>query len=175
MKLVQVLLLTLFALLTSGKVDAQDARLPTPTGPILLTISGSIARANGVDAAGRPIAQFDRAMLEAVGLKTITTSTLWHEGKPRFEGVSSAALMAAVKGTGKAARGIALNEYVVDLPMEDFVGDKFILALKVNGKEMSIRDRGPIFVIYDYDKTPKNVVHFVQNKSIWQLIRLEVK
>lgn len=149
--------------------------LSAPTGPVLLVVSGNIARSNGVDAAGRPIAQFDRAMLEALGQKTITTTTPWHEGKPSFEGVPSTALMAAVRGTGKAARAVALNEYVVDLPMEDFLENKFILALKINGKYMTIRDRGPLFVIYDYDQTPRSTVSFAQNKSIWQLIRLEVK
>lgn len=175
MKRLLVVCLVFVASLAAGQVGAQDGPLPTPTGPILLTISGNIARTNGVDDAGRPVARFDRAMLEALAPKTVTTSTLWHEGKPRFEGPSSAALMAAVKGTGKAARAIALNEYVVDLPMEDFVGDKFVLAMKANGKELAIRDRGPIFVIYDYDRTPKNILTFVQNRSIWQLIRLEVK
>jgi hypothetical protein len=175
MKRLLVLCLIFVASLTGGRVDAQDGPLPTPTGAVLLTISGNIARTNGVDQTGRPVARFDRAMLEALAPKTVTTATLWHEGVSRFEGPSSAALMAAVKGTGKAARAIALNEYVVDLPMEDFVGDKFVLAMKVNGKELTIRDRGPIFVIYDYDRTPKNSLNVVQNRSIWQLIRLEVK
>lgn len=169
------LLLACATLVFGPTAEAQEAALPTPTGPILLVVTGNIARTNGVDATGRPIAQFDRAMLEALGTKTITTTTLWHEGKPTFEGVSSAALMAAVKGKGAAARAIALNDYVVDLPMDDFTNEKFILALKINGKYMTIRDRGPIFVIYDYDKTPRKDLEFVKNRSIWQLIRLEVK
>ncbi len=175
MALARILLFVLVALVPAVTVAAQDSGLPAPTGPILLVVSGNIERANGVDDAGRPVARFDRAMLEALETKTITTSTLWHEGKPTFEGPSSAALMAAVKGKGSAARAIALNDYVVDLPMEDFKGDKFVLALKINGKHLSVRERGPIFVIYDYDKTPRAGLTFVQNKSIWQLIRLEVK
>ncbi|HZB61988.1 MAG TPA: oxidoreductase, partial [Microvirga sp.] len=55
---------------------AYAATLATPSERPILTISGKIAVTNKEDTA-----QFDRAMLESLGLVTVETTTPWHEGK----------------------------------------------------------------------------------------------
>jgi hypothetical protein len=53
-----------------------------PQGPVVLTVDGAITRTT---APGR--AEFDRAMLEQLGVATLRTWTPWTEGEPEFQRV----------------------------------------------------------------------------------------
>ena len=64
---------------------AAAAPLPQPSERTILTISGRIANANKGDAA-----QFDRPMLEALGMSGFETTTPWYPGPVRFDGVTPA-------------------------------------------------------------------------------------
>ena len=77
-----------FALLAIAAVGARS--LEAPKDRPILTISGKIQNTNSDGTA-----QFDRAMLEALGLVTIETSTPWYSGPVKFEGVLLEKLMHA--------------------------------------------------------------------------------
>ena len=89
--------------------------LPAPTGKPILTISGDISEKNAGDTA-----QFDRDMLEKLGLVTIETTTPWYQGSMKFEGVPMDKLMADVGAKGQRVVAYALNDYTTEIPMEDF-------------------------------------------------------
>src|SRR4051812_10911215 len=89
---------------TAGVTYAGSLNDPRET-PIL-TISGKIENFNKGDTA-----QFDRAMLEALGLVKIETTTPWHTGPTVFEGVSLDRLMQEVGAKGDRVTAIALNDY----------------------------------------------------------------
>lgn len=156
-------------------LHAETKPLPSPQGAVLLTVSGKIGLSNGVDDKGLPVARFDRAMLDALPSSIIRTTTPWHEAVTQFDGVAPVALMQAVKAEGTIARAIALNEYVVEIPVSDFMQGICVLALKVDGKTMSVREKGPIFVIYAYDQFPRSQRDTLAHKSIWQLSSVEFK
>src|SRR3954469_17673058 len=69
-------LLAVFALAAGS---AAAGSLPSPTEQPILTISGKIGATNRGDTA-----QFDRGMLEALGMETVETSTPWHNGPARL-------------------------------------------------------------------------------------------
>jgi hypothetical protein len=137
----------------------------------LLTVSGKI----GVTDANGGAAHFDRAALEAVGMVALETSTPWFKDPVRFEGVPLAKLMDTVGATGERIVAVALNDYSAELPMEDVRKYNPILALKRNGEYMSVRDKGPLFIVYPFDSHPdlKNQKYY--SRSVWQIARLEVK
>jgi hypothetical protein len=148
-----------------------DAAPLAPTkGEPILEIVGSIENTN---ASG--VAAFDRDMLEALGLETVTTTTPWHNGVVRFEGVSLAKLMATVGAKGKTVRAIALNDYTTTIPLDDFAKFGTILAMKRDGQYMPIRDKGPLFVIYPYDHDSSLKSQMYYARSAWQVKRLEVQ
>ena len=144
--------------------------LPVPTDKPILTISGEIADKNVGDTA-----QFDRAMLEKMGLVTIVTTTPWYQGPMTFEGVPLDKLMAEVGAKGQRVVAYALNDYTTEIPMEDFAKHHAILALKRNGEYMPVRDKGPLFVIYPYDSDPELKSQIFYSRSAWQVARLVVK
>ena len=141
-----------------------------PTGKPILTISGDISEKNAGDTA-----QFDRAMLEKLGLVTIETTTPWYQGSMKFEGVPMDKLMADVGAKGQRVVAYALNDYTTEIPMEDFTKHHAILALKRNGEYMPVRDKGPLFVVYPYDSDPELKSQTFYSRSAWQVARLVVK
>jgi hypothetical protein len=148
--------------------------LPAPQGEVLLTVSGAILRGNARDEQGRLEARFDRIMLERLGTTEVVTGTPWHTGKVRFEGVALRVLFDAVGVQGSNVRAVAHNEYSATLPVSDATRYPVILATKANGEAMTLRNKGPLFVIYPFDSDRALHTDMVYLRSVWQLRRLDV-
>lgn len=163
-----MLLGMLAVLLVGGGLAASAEPLPRPQGPVLLTISGNIAQTN---APGQ--AQFDRAMLEALGKISYTTSSEVSLKPLTFEGVPLRAVLERVGAKGKAMMAKALNDYQISIPMEDLQFEP-ILAMKVDGQVITARDKGPLWIVYPRDQKP--VLHDVRYDSrwVWQLNSLHI-
>jgi hypothetical protein len=156
------------ALMASGLALA--ANLGQPAEKPILTVIGKIAVTNKDGAA-----QFDRAMLESIGLVSFTTSTPWYKEPVSFEGVPLAKVMQAVGASGDKLLAVALNDYSAELPMEDISKYNVILALKRNGEYMPVRDKGPLFIVYPFDSNPDLKNQKFYSRSVWQVARLEVR
>ena len=154
------------AFLSAGSAGALD----TPAEKPILTVSGKIGTTNKDGAA-----QFDRAMLESLGMVAFETTTPWHKGPVKFEGVPLVKVMDAVAANGERLVAVALNDYSAELPMEDVGKYNVILALKRDGEYMPVRDKGPLFIVYPYDSVPELKSQKFYSRSVWQLARLEVK
>jgi hypothetical protein len=150
--------------------QARAGTLAAPVDKPILTISGDIGQTNVGEAA-----QFDRSMLENMGLVKIETTTPWYKGPVTFEGVPMDKLMAEVGAKGQRVVAYALNDYTTEIPMEDFAKHHAILALKRNGEYMPVRDKGPLFVVYPYDSDPELKSQIFYSRSAWQVARLVVK
>ena len=146
-----------------------DAPLSTPKGEVVLTVSGDIEVTNTENAA-----EFDLEMLRSLEPRTITTSTIWTTGKQEFKGVSLSALVAALGAEGQAIEATALNDYMIEIPASDLSEDGPIIAYENNGSPMSIRDKGPLWIIYPYDDSPVFQSEVIYARSIWQLDRITV-
>jgi hypothetical protein len=147
-----------------------SANLPPPAGKTILIVSGKITNSNTQQGV-----VFDRAMLEQLGTDTVRTRTPWHDGEVTFSGVRLDKLMAYVGAEGRSVTAVALNDYVTTIPIDDFSRFQVILALKRNGEYMSVRDKGPLFIIYpfDSDSTLQSQVYF--GRSAWQVAKLVVE
>lgn len=160
------------ATLSLGLVLALPAcadELPQPADQVLLTVSGDIEHTNG-----EGVAAFDRAMLEKLGAVEYETSTIWTEGLQTFTGVPLAALMEAVGARGETISATAVNDYAVQIPASDWDEGKAIVAYLQNGNPMSLRDKGPLWVVYPYDSSADFQTEVIYSRSIWQLDRIEV-
>ena len=161
-------LIGMFALLSVWTATAGP--LASPLGKPILTISGKIQLTNNGD-----VAEFDRTMLEALGTVSIETTTPWYKGRQTFEGVSLEKLLRSVGAQGDRLIVIALNDYVTEIPMDDLSSRGPILALKRNGEYMPVRDKGPLFIVYNYDSNPELKSQTYYGRSAWQVARLIVK
>lgn len=164
-------LLLLFLLLISASLTAWAATsLPQPKGRVLLTVSGNITRTNVGNEA-----QFDAAMLHDLGMHTVATHTPWTDGVSRFAGPRGRDVLDAVGAKGAVLRVKALNDYVAELPASDFYDYDVLLALERDGKPMSVRSFGPIFVLYPFDEKPELQTEKIRFRSVWQVDRIEVE
>ena len=143
--------------------------LAAPQEAPILTISGRIAIRNDGN-----VARFDRPMLEALGAQGFATSTPWHKGTVRFDGVLMRTLMRAVGASGERITATALNDYSTEIPMADFERYDVLLALKRDGEYMPVRDKGPLFIIYPFDQLPELQNKKFYSRSAWQLAQLTV-
>lgn len=161
----------LFALGAAQIVSADiPAPLEAPTGEVILEVCGNIAVHNQGDCA-----VFDVETLKAIGHVHLETSTIWTEGVQRFDGVRLKDLLQRVGAQGKSVWASAANDYGADIPVTDATEDGPILAYMLNNEEMSLRDMGPLWVIYPYDHDSKFRSDLIYSRSVWQLVSMEVR
>jgi hypothetical protein len=130
-------------------------------GPVVLTVTGKIEKAN------RPAFdelqdvffnyhqrkftkayEFDREMLEALGMtKGLLVYTAW----PKPVSVEGPLLRDVLSQTGlqgSLVRITALDGFAVELSPDDLQKQDWIVALKADGRYLNIGQRGPIWVVY---------------------------
>lgn len=158
----------LVALLASVVSATCALALEAPTGPVILTVKGKISNTNAGDTA-----QFDMAMLEKLKGRKGEMETPWTEGRVTFEGPLLREVLAAVGATGTSLKVRALNDYAADVPAEDAKLDT-ILATKLDGKLMSVRDKGPLMLVYPFDLDADLYNEKYFSRSVWQIKEIEV-
>ena len=162
-------LLSFFIFFGWGGAALAAEPLPLPKGPVILTISGQIEQTNGSG-----LARFDQEMLEALGKASFVTGTELSAKPQLFEGVALRAALERVGARGKVIRASAMNDYEIPIPVEDLRYEP-ILAMKVDGKVLMVRDKGPLWIVYPRDA--HEVLHDVRYyaRSVWQLNKLHVE
>lgn len=150
-------------------VEGVASDLPSPEGPVVLTIEGNIARTNAEDRA-----LFDLAMIEALPVTTLDTSTVVTDGVGHFEGVLMHKLLEFVGAEGELVTATAVNDYVIDIPMSDFVEFDVLAAYRMDGDQLTARDKGPLWIVYPRDDHDELQDIRYDYRWVWQLVRLEV-
>ncbi|WP_310566794.1 hypothetical protein [Hydrogenophaga sp.] len=162
--------LLLGALLGALTVAAQPAlALDAPKERPILTVSGKIGEKNAGD-----VARFDMKMLEALPQHSFTTRTPWFDKPVKFTGPLLADVLAAVKASGSTISAIAINDYKVSIPVSD-TQHKLIVARLLDDKPMPVREKGPLFVIYNFDSSADLRSSVYYERSIWQLKALDIQ
>ena len=144
-------------------------KLPDLTGPVILTVIG-------LDPSvfpGGTIA-FDAARLKAMGESQLRTSTIWTEGVHDFTGVLLKDLVDYLGLKDGMVKAVALNDYAVDIPTSDATPDGPIMAYAIDNVPMSVREKGPLWIVYPFDAKPEYRSEIIYTRAIWQLVRLEV-
>ncbi|MGV1917707.1 molybdopterin-dependent oxidoreductase [uncultured Agrobacterium sp.] len=162
--------LGVFALLFATLISGTAVALDPPKGPVVLTIKGSLEHPNAGDSA-----QFDIEMLEALPGRKGVMETPWTEGKTEFSGPFLKAILEAAGASGATIKLMALNDYSADVPMEDVTNIDSILATRMNGQRISVRDKGPLFMIYPFDQNPSLYNEKYFSRSVWQIKSIEVR
>lgn len=158
------------AILAVSVADAGRAENGAPpAGEVILTVTLS-----GDAADDSKALQFDREALTDLGLVSIETTTIWTDGVQTFEGVPLTALMDFLQVDKGTLLASATNDYTVEVPVSDAVDDGPIIAMNLNGERMSLRDKGPLWIVYPYDAFSKYRTEVIYSRSIWQLDRLKV-
>jgi hypothetical protein len=120
-------------------------------------------------------ADFTQAQLQALPQKTVITTTPWTEGSHTYTGVllrdllDKQGLQNVTKLNGKA-----LNDYVTSINVADAYKYDVLLALSQDGKLLTRRNKGPIWVIYPLSQYPELDKPSYHSAMIWQLRTISV-
>jgi hypothetical protein len=144
--------------------------LPEPRTTPMLTLTGAIENTNAGSGAS-----FDESMLASLPRQAITTGTPWYDRPRTFEGPLLRAVLAAVGASGRNLRVAALNDYVADVPFADALAYDVILADRIDGAPIPVRERGPLFIIYPFDQVPALRNEQYYERSVWQVKSIEVQ
>ena len=137
-----------------------------------LTISGNIGRTTGGANNTYEISEHE---FLALPTSTVTTSTQWTL-KSDFVGPLLSRVLDEADAKGKKLRLIALDDFSVEVDADYLEKYGTILATSKEGVRLTIRDFGPIFVMYPRDSfreeldTPAAAAYLV-----WQLCGIEVE
>ncbi len=144
--------------------------LDSPKGRVVLTISGSALKAN-LD--GR--VAFDMEMLAALPQRSFTVQTPWYPQARKFTGPLLRDVLALAGARGSSIEAYALNDYRVSIPMEDVLRHEVVLARLMDDQPMSVRDKGPLFIIYPFDEDRRLRSSLYYSRCAWQLKALEIR
>ena len=147
-----------------------QAKLPPPSQEIVLEVHGNISNANVDDAA-----LLDMEILRGLPSVSLQTATAVTDGTPLFEGVLMRDLLTLVGAEGQTVTATAINDYVIDIPMEDFERFDVVLAFRMDGERLLPSDKGPLWIVY-----PRDQHHELQDlrydyRWVWQLHRLDIQ
>lgn len=144
---------------------AAPAPTPAPKARGILTIQRE----------GQPDSALTLADLKALPQSAIVTGTPWQDGKSRFEGVPMSELFKRLGVKDGAVTVSALDGYVADFPFEEAQRFNVILAFRKDGKELTIREKGPLFIIYDYDGAKSTIGEPQLSRSVWQVSAIRIR
>lgn len=159
----------LLALVLLPAIAFSESKLPTPTGEVLLEISGNISVTNENN-----FALFDRKMVEALPQHTIKTSNHVVSEIATYKGPRLYDLLESLGAKGKTINVMAWDEYVAQLSISDLKKYKVLLATHENGKQMTLDDRGPFFVVFPFTDHKELRKDLFYNMSVWQVKAIEV-
>ena len=144
--------------------------LDPPKGDVVLTVTGNLDHPN----VGKS-AQFDLAMLEELQGRRATMVTPWTTGKVEFSGPLLRAVLDAAGLHGTTIKLVALNDYAAEIPFTDATTIDTILATRMDGQTMPVRDKGPLFLVYPFDKDSSLYNEKYFSRSVWQIKTIEAK
>jgi hypothetical protein len=117
----------------------------------------------------QPLADYAMDQLQALPVSVIRTETIWTDGVQEFTGVALSDLLTSLDIRDGMLEAVAVNDYLIDIPVSDAVPGGPIIAYLRNGQPMSLRDKGPLWVIYPYDSSADYQREEIFARSIWQL------
>ncbi|MDA0106601.1 hypothetical protein OH456_00510 [Vibrio sp. La 4.2.2] len=101
---------------------------------------------------------------------SIKTELPWLEGENHFTGVSLIELFSQANAQlPDMVTFVALNDYKVTISLKDIQAYNPIVANRKNGGKMSVRDKGPFWVIFPISQFPEINTTDYHAMMIWQL------
>ncbi|WOD08885.1 hypothetical protein [Marinomonas sp. GJ51-6] len=156
--------LTLLILLFSSLISLPSYALEEPSHRVVLTVSGAINVTNVNQEAA-----FDMTMLQALPQYVVTTKNPWTKAAHTYQGFSAIDLLNSLSNKGNLLQVTALNKYMTEIPLSDFAEQGAIFATHQDGVPMSVRNLGPIMVIYPFDANEDLRSELYYSRSIWQV------
>ena len=146
--------------------------VPSPTGEVILNLSGKI----GVKNDGNALV-FDMATLERFGLVEYKIADPWESKDVTYTGVLMSELIkyAGASASVTTIHMTALDNYEVDITIEDINKWPVLLATRTDGAYMDVDNGGPTRIIFPFGTDPEIEDLIYKNLSIWNIVTMEFR
>ncbi len=148
-----------------GVVAATHARPITPLAPA--------AHVSGRIAGGERLLTVE--MLEKMPQRSFSTNAPWTKAPQVYSGPLLRDVLKFLGATGSQLEVTALNEYSVSVPVEDARLFDMIVAHRIGGQPMPVRDRGPMMFMYPFDSQRALQAQRYYERAIWQIKSIVVE
>lgn len=119
---------------------------------------------------------FTKNELEALEQAEIVTHNEFVDGEKTFNGPHVETVIAALDlEDAELARFYAIDDYSVEITLEEINKYHPILAMQMDGEELTKRDFGPIWVMYPLDEFEELQDAVYNSRLIWQAVRIEIE
>lgn len=118
--------------------------------------------------------RLDLAALDALASVALSTRTPWTQGPQHFSGVPMRRLLASLEAQGTMLRAVALNDYAVEMPVEEVLASDGFLATRQDDAPIPVRLRGPFWIVFPWSQRPELDTADHRQRSVWQLHRIEI-
>ena len=143
---------------------AATISLPAWASSGVYSFTGKIALQGAISA--REISAADFA---AIGQTTIETKVLTLGDQPhKVTGVLARDLLNYVGSIGNKISVVALDGYTMEIPMEDIQQYDVVIATEIDGKALTVRDKGPAWIIYPVSQHKELDDTVYEARSVWQ-------
>lgn len=122
---------------------------------------------------GTPVGLTDADLL-ALPQKEFETRTQWTNGLRRFSGPLLVDLLHRYSAGPGELQLTATNAYSVTVSRDLVTAQGPIIANRIDGEPFSLREKGPLWLVYNYDQGPAFRTEVVFAASVWQLRQITV-
>lgn len=159
-----------YTVISDGQLAAGDD-IPTPQDAPILTVSGRVAANSGVETI-----ELDVATLESLGIVEYTVMDPFEDREITYRGVLMSDLLDVlqIEEGATTLQMVALNDYKIDLPIDEMYEYPVIFAMMADGAYMQPSDFGPAMIVYPYDdfRFDRSIYN---SRWIWQIASITVK
>ncbi|MDC0611946.1 molybdopterin-dependent oxidoreductase [Vibrio sp.] len=146
---------------------------------LLLTLcsfsSVQASELNLVSNTGTNIAAVTLEQLSQLPQQKFTIELPWVKGQHTFIGVKLTDLLSSLNIKNvDAVRLTALNDYTSEISIEDITQYQPIITYKMDGGMMTVRKKGPFWMLYDLSKYPDLTSLKYQSHMVWQLKSIQI-
>lgn len=161
---------------TTGLLATALSTLPRSSGAASNTISCTLMTISYDGTQDDPIAPIavTEATIRSLPRQSFATTTIWTSGVQRFTGVPLWTLLDHYGIEGLELELSAANDYRITIPLAEIGPETPLVAYERNGKPMSARDYGPLWLVYNYDGDATSRTQTAFSRSIWQLDHITV-
>jgi|LGOV01.1.fsa_nt_gb hypothetical protein len=159
------------------EAKSSNSRVTVPVVPIV-TSENVVPMGNAiltlVNAAEGASVELSEENLLAMPQFTVRTENEFVDGLVEFVGPLARDVIALLgAGEVETLKLTAVNDYSVEIPMSDVLEYDVIFAMSQNGERLSIRDKGPIWVIYPMTDNDELQDRVYNDRLIWQLVKVD--
>lgn len=102
------------------------------------------------------------------------TRTIWTSDLDSYAGPSLAAVLDAAEMPNADLRIYATNDYNVKFPADKIAADAPVLVVHINGEPFSLREKGPVWLLFPFDDNDSYRTEDNFALSVWQLKQIDV-